>query len=155
MEGMLQRNEQTSFDLLAYFEGRSIADGVFEDRKGRIRRRFTVEMEGRREGEALILDEHFVFDDGERQQRTWTLVRRSADRFTGTCPDSVSEAQGRFADGAAYLLSDMRLKVGKRMIAMRFDDAFYEAGAGLVINRSTVSKWGIRVGQVLIVFRKS
>jgi hypothetical protein len=38
---------------------------------------------------------------------------------------------------------------------MRFDDAFYEAGAGLVINRSTVSKWGIRVGQVLIVFRKS
>lgn len=152
---MLQRKEQSNFDLLAYFEGHTTADGVFEDRKGRIRRRFTVDMTGRFEADRLILDEHFVFDDGERQQRTWTLVRRSADRFTGTCPDSVSEAEGRFADGAAYLLSDMRLKVGKRLIAMRFDDTFYEAGAGLVINRSAVSKWGIRVGQVLIVFRKS
>jgi len=152
---MLKRNEQTNFDLLAYFEGRTIADGVFEDRKGNIRRRFTVEMMGRFEGDRLFLDEHFVFDDGERQQRTWTLVRRSADQFTGTCPDSVSEARGRLADGAAYLDSELRLKVGKRQIAMRFDNAFYEAGAGLVLNRSAVSKWGIRVGQVLIVFRKS
>ena len=152
---MLKRNEQTNFDLLAYFEGRTTADGVFEDRKGRIRRRFTVEMMGRFAGNSLSLDEHFVFDDGERQQRTWTLVRRSGVSFTGTCPDSVSEAQGRFADGAAYLESELRLKVGKRQVAMRFDDAFYEAGAGLVLNRSTISKWGFHIGQVLIVFRKS
>ncbi len=38
---------------------------------------------------------------------------------------------------------------------MRFDDVFYDTGDGTVLNRSTVSKWGIRVGQVLILFRKA
>ena len=38
---------------------------------------------------------------------------------------------------------------------MRFDDAFYQAGPGLVLNRSTMSKWGIRLGQILIQFRKA
>ena len=63
-------------------------------------------------------------------------------------------AQGRIAEGVAYLSSELRLRVGKREIAMRFDDAFYAAGPNEVLNRSTVSKWGIRLGQVLIVFRK-
>ena len=38
---------------------------------------------------------------------------------------------------------------------MRFDDVFYDTGDGTVLNRSTVSKWGIRLGQVLILFRKA
>lgn len=38
---------------------------------------------------------------------------------------------------------------------MTFKDVFYDTGAGTVLNRSTVSKWGIRLGQVLILFRKS
>ena len=52
-------------------------------------------------------------------------------------------------------LPSLRLKVGKRLVAMHFDDVFYEAGDGAVLNRSTVSKWGIRLGQVLILFRKA
>ena len=41
------------------------------------------------------------------------------------------------------------------MIAMDFADLFYDTGGGTVLNRSTVSKWGVRVGQVLILFRKA
>ena len=43
---MLKRNDNASFDLLAFFEGRTHASGVFEDRSGRIKRRFTVEPRG-------------------------------------------------------------------------------------------------------------
>ena len=75
--------------------------------------------------------------------------------FTGTCEDAVSVAHGRFESGRAYLTSELRLDVGSRMIAMTFDDVFYDTGEGTVLNRSTVSKWGIRLGQVLILFRKS
>lgn len=151
---MLKRNDTAPFDLLAWLEGETRAEGVFEDRKGRIRRRFTVEMTGTAEGETLRLDERFLFDDGERQERIWLLTRGAGGSFSGRAGDSVSEAQGRFEPGVAYLASELKLRVGKRDVAMRFDDAFYATGPETVLNRSTVSKWGIRLGQVLILFRK-
>jgi hypothetical protein len=152
---MLKRNEAAHFDLLSYFEGRTHASGVFEGGGGRQKRRFSVDMTGRAEGSTLVLEEHFLFDNGERQERTWTLTRGDGQTFTGTCEDSVAEARGRFEPGRAYLDSSLRLKVGSRLIAMRFEDVFYDAGEGAVLNRSTVSKWGIRLGQVLILFRKA
>ena len=152
---MLKRNETVHFDLLSYFEGRTVAEGVFEDRSGNSKRRFSVEMTGRASGTTLVLEEHFLFDDGERQQRTWTLKRGGDLAFTGRCEDSVDEAHGSFEPGQAALHSRLRLKVGSRTIAMDFADAFYDTGAGTVLNRSTVSKWGIRIGQVLILFRKT
>jgi hypothetical protein len=152
---MLKRNDAAHFDLLSYFEVRTLASGVFEGRGGQLKRRFTVDMMGRAEGSTLVLEEHFLFDNGERQERTWTLTRGDGQSFTGTCEDAVSEAHGRFEQGRAYLDSELRLKVGNRLIGMHFEDVFYDAGEGAVLNRSTVSKWGIRVGQVLILFRKA
>jgi hypothetical protein len=152
---MLKRNEAANFDLLSFFEGRTTAFGVFEDRSGRLKRHFTVEMTGRADGSSLVLEEHFLFDNGERQERTWTLTRGDGDSFTGTCEDAASVAHGRFERGRAFLSSVLRLKVGSRLVAMKFDDVFYDAGEGSVINRSTVSKWGVRLGQVLIQFRKT
>ena len=151
---MLKRNEATNFDLLTYFEGRTLASGVFEGRSGHLKRRFTVELMGRSEGNSLVLEEHFLFDDGERQERTWTLTRGDGQSFTGTCADATAEAQGGFEQGRAFLNSSLRLKVGNRQLAMRFDDVFYDTGDGMVLNRSTVSKWGVQLGQVLILFRK-
>lgn len=151
---MLKRNDTAPFDLLSWLEGRTQASGVFEDRKGRVRRRFTVELMGTPEANSLRLHERFVFDDGERQERTWLLTRAADGSFTGRAGDSVSDAHGRFAEGVAYLSSELKLQIGKRSIAMRFDDAFYPSGPGLVLNRSTMSKWGIRLGQILIQFRK-
>jgi hypothetical protein len=152
---MLKRNDTAPFDLLSWLEGRTLAEGVFEDRGGRVRRRFTVELNGTAEANALRLNERFIFDNGERQERTWVLTRGPDRSFIGRAEDSVSEAHGRFDEGVAYLSSRLWLKVGKRKIAMHFDDAFYPAGAGLVLNRSTMSKWGIRLGQILIQFRKA
>jgi hypothetical protein len=152
---MLKRNDTAPFDLLSWLEGRTLAEGVFEDRGGRVRRRFTVELNGTAEANALRLNERFIFDNGERQERTWVLTRGPDRSFIGRAEDSVSEAHGRFDERVAYLSSRLWLKVGKRKIAMHFDDAFYPAGPGLVLNRSTMSKWGIRLGQILIQFRKA
>ena len=151
---MLKRNDKAQFDLLAYFEGKTFASGIFEDRAGRTKRTFTVELEGRASGNTLTLDESFVFDDGERQTRTWTLTRDGTDSFTGTCSDAASPAKGQFDTGRAVMQSSLRLDVGSRKIALNFDDAFYDIGNGAVLNRSTVTKWGFHVGQVLILFRK-
>lgn len=151
---MLKRNETAPFDLLTWLEGHTTGRGAFEDRHGRLRRSFTLEAIGQSRGNTLTLDETFHFDDGEEQRRRWILTRGAHGSFTGTCNDAVGAAEGRFINGAAYLASALRLKVGRRQVALRFDDAFYPAGPGEVLNRSYVSKWGLRIGQVLILFRK-
>ena len=52
-------------DLFEYFSGQSRAWGLFEDRFGKVRRQFSVDIEGRVSGDTLTLEEDFVYDDGE------------------------------------------------------------------------------------------
>jgi hypothetical protein len=147
--------DSATFDLLAFLEGETRADGVFEDRSGLLKRRFTVETVGRVEGQRLILDESFRFDDGEEMQRTWTLERGANGAFTGTCADAPVPARGTLGHDRAAMMSTLLLTVGKRKIAMNFDDVFYPLDSGTVLNRSTIRKWGITIGQVLMIFRKA
>lgn len=143
------------FDLLGFLDGETWAEGLFEDRGGRLKRRFTVELVGRREGRRLILDEAFRFDDGEELQRTWLLDPASDGTFTGRCEDAPVPARGLCTTGEARMQSKLLVAVGSRRIALDFEDAFYPVDARTVVNRSRMSKWGFTVGQVLILFRKA
>ena len=146
--------KSNAFDLFMFLEGKTLADGVFEDRGGRLKRRFVVQTMGRSDGRSFILDESFRFDDGEEMQRTWTMERGEDGRFTGTCPDAFMPALGRVGPDLATMQSTLLLTVGTRKIAVNFNDVFYPVDDSTVLNRSTLSKWGFTIGQVLIVFRK-
>ena len=152
---MLTRNDNTPFDLLTYFEGRTLASGIFANRSGQMKRRFEVDVTGRSHGNHLNLHEQFRFEDGEEHCRTWLLQREPGWTFSGTAEDCVGMARGGFLQGQAWMESVLRLSAGRRTMAVRFRDVFYPAGTGLVLSRSTVSKWGLVVGQVLISFRKA
>ena len=57
-----------------YFAQRLDAYGVFVDRFGTIRRQFNVEVKGTRTSDGFILDEDFLYDDGEREARRWVVT---------------------------------------------------------------------------------
>lgn len=152
---MLKRNDIAPFDLLAFFEGHVLAQGIFEDRAGNDRRHFTADLRGTASASALTLEEAFVFEDGERQRRVWDLRRGPSLTFTGRCDDGIGVARGRFEPGKAHFASSLRLPWGSRNITLSFDDVFYDMGGGLVANRSRISKFNIRLGQVLMVLRKA
>lgn len=76
--------EQPKLDLAAFFSRPVQAWGMFQKRSGEVVKRFHVRIDSRREGERLILDEHFLYSDGTRQQRTWTLVPDGPGRWRGT-----------------------------------------------------------------------
>jgi hypothetical protein len=46
-----------------------------------------------------------------------------------------------------------RLPLYSRKVAVTFDDVMVLQEAGILINRAVVSKWGIKLGEVLISFR--
>jgi len=142
------------FDVASYFTGKLKAWGVVESRFGGTVRQFTVELEGRREGEDLVLDEYFLFSDGERQERHWRVRRQADGSWRGEASDVPGGAVGR-EDGAAFSWNyDLFLTVCGSTWRIAFRDWMFRIDDEVVLNRAFLSKWGIPVGEVTIAFRK-
>lgn len=142
------------FELTAFLEGRVSAWGIFEDRFGTLRRRFDVEMEGRWEGGAFRLDESFIYDTGEREKRTWIVTPRGSGRFEATCADCVGSAHGTCDNDSIRMRYQFRLRLAGRAVVVTFDDRIYRMGPDIAINRATMSKWGIKLGELSLFFRR-
>lgn len=141
-------------DLASYFNGRLTAQGMFQDRSGKVVRRFTVEMTGSWQGNQGVLDEHFTYDDGEKQRRVWRLVKQPDGSYTGTADDVVGEARGRTAGYALFWDYALKLPVDGKVYEVRFDDWMYQLDEQTLLNRSRMSKFGITLGEVTLFFRK-
>jgi hypothetical protein len=141
-------------DITQFLAGRSVAHGVFEDRFGRQRRAFTVTMDGHWQGDVFLLDEDFLYDDGARERRTWRIRKLDAGRFVATAADCVGEAIGTAAPGRWHMKYQFMLRLKTRMVPVTFDDQVYAVTDRLALNRATLSKWGVRLGQVLIVYER-
>ena len=142
------------FVIEDYFSGQTKAWGLFEDRFGNVRRQFTVDINGEWDGRELILEEDFVYMDGERDQRTWRIVKTDANSYQGRAADVVGTASGHAAGNALNWRYELDLKVGDGTWRVKFDDWMFLQPGGVVINRARVSKWGIDIGEVTLFFRK-
>jgi hypothetical protein len=144
-----------AFDLAAFFAGPSTAFGIFEDRFGTVRRRFTVDMHGAfdRDG-AFLLHEQFAYDDGERVERTWRIVPGKKGAFTATAPDVIGVVEGTATLDTVSMDYLHELRIEGRPVVMRFADRIHKLDDGSAFSRTRVSKWGIRIGEVSIFFQR-
>ena len=148
------QDRSPKLDLYDYFSGSSRAWGLFEDRFGNVRRQFTVDIEGRVENGALVLEEDFEYDDGERDRRVWTITRYGDDGYVGRAADVVGEARGRVAGNALNWGYEMDLPVGGSTWRVVFDDWMFLQPDGVLINRAKVKKLGLEIGSVTLFFKK-
>lgn len=148
------RDERPPLDVFAYFEGTVDAWGQFEDRSGKVLKRFLVEIRGRVQGDRLTLDEDFRYSDGTTQKRVWTIERLPGGRYSGTAGDVVGSAGGEAAGNALRWRYVLALEVDGRTWHVDFDDWMYLQDERVMLNRSVMSKFGIRLGEVIIAFRK-
>lgn len=137
-----------------YFEGRTWAWGVFEDRFGQLRRQFTVVIDGDWDGTTLTLDERFEYSDGETDRRVWSIQPNGEKGYIGRADDVIGEAQGELAGNALNWQYRMRLPVGDSTWDVRFDDWMFLQSDDVLINRAYVSRWGLNIGSVSIFFSK-
>ena len=68
-------NTEPKIKIEEYFLGNVKAWGIFQDRSGKVKRQFTATMFGTIKEDNLILDEDFNWNDGEKQQRRWTIKK--------------------------------------------------------------------------------
>ena len=147
-------DREPHFILEDYFEGHTKAWGFFQDLFGEIRREFVVDITGERNGNTVVLTEDFVYADGEIERRVWTLRRLGDRRYEGVADGVVGKARGRACGNAFNWSYVFQLKIGGRRVKVRFNDWMLLQPGGVMINRATVRKFGILLGQAFIFFQR-
>nr|WP_070959035.1 DUF3833 domain-containing protein [Hyphomonas sp. Mor2] len=137
-----------------YFKGKTAAYGVFEDRFGKVRRSFKVDITGTVQNGVLTLDERFIYDDGERDTRVWEIEILGDGAYRGTAGDVPEYAEGRVVGNTFNWKYKVDLKVGDSVWNVGFDDWMYLLEDGVLINRAYVTRFGIRIGEVTIAFQQ-
>lgn len=141
-------------NLEEFFEGRSIAHGQFQDRFGTVKRRFVVEIEGTWDGKNLRLVEDFVYDDGATEQRIWTLTKTGEDTWTGTAPGVLGVATGVERGDSFNWAYRIDLPVKDGTMRVDFDDWMWMMTEDRLLNRAYVSRFGVTLGEAIIMFEK-
>lgn len=142
------------YDLAAYFDGQTIGYGLFEDRFGKLRREFKVLIKGYEEDGELILEEDFLYNDGETQRRVWRIRTEGPHRYRGRAGDIIGTATGERYGNALRWKYKVDLKVGDGTWKVGFNDWMYLQQDGVLINKATVTRYGLRIGEVTIAFVK-
>ncbi|MFP8781148.1 DUF3833 domain-containing protein [Hydrogenophaga sp. RWCD_12] len=145
-------SEKPPLDLRTYFNGTLDAYGVFTDRSGKVVRRFTVVMRCQWNGDEGVLDEDFAYSDGTTQKRIWRLTHLGNGRYTGRADDVVGIADGQVAGNAFRWGYTLALPVDGRVWNVDFDDWMYLMDERVMLNKATMSKFGVRLGEVTLSF---
>lgn len=143
-----------TFDLFGYFAGKTHAWGMVQDFSGQQTRRFDVTIVGQVSGNQLTLVEDFVFDDGEVDQRIWTITRLANGQYQGEADDIIGMAHGAEQGNALQWQYDFELKMDDGTVTVAFDDWLYRQDDKHVFNLTKIKKFGIEVGTITLFFQK-
>ena len=147
-------SEKPVLDLTQYFNGTVDAHGIFQGRSGQIVKRFTVVMECSWKGNEGVLDEAFTYSDGTTQRRIWRLTKLPGGHYTGTADDVVGTARGQTQGNAFRWTYTLALPVDGKVYHVDFDDWMYLIDERVMLNRATMSKFGVRLGEITLSFTK-
>ena len=148
------RDETPELRMEEYFNGTLDAWGMFQQRDGRVVKRFRVRIEAAWDGDQGVLDERFDYSDGTTQRRVWRITRTGEGTYQGTADDVVGVARGRVSGNALHWVYTLRLPVAEEIYEVQFDDWMYLQPDGVMLNRSVMKKFGLRLGEVTLAFRK-
>jgi hypothetical protein len=142
------------FDIKNYFEGRVIAWGVIQDYTNEVKRRFCVEIDGSWENEKGLLAEKFYFNDGEISYRNWQLTKLTDGSYLGTAEDVIGTAIGKHQGFAFQFQYELALDIDGDITQVTMDDWMFQLDENKVMNKTSMSKFGVKVAEVTLFFDK-
>lgn len=141
------------FDIRQRLNGPIASEGVIYGPTGRVAARFVAEMHATWDGETGTMTEHFRYDSGAAQDRSWVLKVGPHGRITATAPDLVGEGRGVQKGAGVMLRYTIRLPESSGGHALQVTDWMYLMENGSIINRSEFRKFGIRVAELVATMR--
>lgn len=149
------KDKSPKLDIRTYLNGPLEAWGILYDMSGKADVHFHVHMTGTWEGNKGTLDEHFVFSDGRKDHRVWTIQFQDDHTFSANAHDVVGTAQGSQKGNAVNMTYVLRVpRKNGNTIDLTMDDWMYLVDDKTLINRTKMKKFGLSVGELVIAFRK-
>lgn len=148
-------NNAPKFIPQEFFNGNLSAKGVVKNRSGKVTRYFTATINAYWKNGIGTLDEKFIFNDGEIQYRTWTLTPSAQGSFTATAGDVIGTGDGKFSGNAVNLHYVLAVKYNDSTINLGVNDWMWLADEKTVLNESTLTKFGFKVGSIQLAIVKN
>ncbi len=145
---------QPSLQPETFFNGQLSAHGVVKNRSGKVIRYFNADIKAYWKDGIGTLEEDFVFNDGEKDRRVWTLTPAGDGSYIGTAGDVVGAGDVEFAGNSMFLDYVLRIPYNDGSLDIRIDDRMYLVDPNTLINESRMTKFGFDVGEILLVIRK-
>lgn len=134
-----------------YLNNHSTAWGMVKNWRGKVVRRFNVDITGSWHDNQGVLHEEFTYDDGEKQQRVWQIKMQDKHHFTATADDIIGTASGEQLGNTIHIQYTLKLPSGT---TVNIDDWLYAINHQVVLNQSQIKKFGMPVGSLFIAFNK-
>lgn len=145
---------EPQLNLKTFFDGKLKVYGMVQDFSGKMTRRFTADIDASWQGDTGVLDEVFYFDDGEQQTRVWTLNSLGDGEYTGTAGDVIGTARGKTVGSAFRWQYELNIPYDGDTMNVKLDDWLYLITEDRLINRTSINKFGLEVGEITLIIEK-
>ncbi len=143
--------------LEEFFRGKTVGKGVFESKIANVYRPFTVYLKGTWDQRTftLRLREDFVYEDGEKDTKTWFFQKVADGRYVGQRADVIAPTNVRTDGSGALRFSYIaQVETENGPLLLRFDDTLTQVDRRTVKNTAKVMKAGFTIGTVELTFTK-
>ena len=150
------KNIKPKLILEEYFSGKIQAWGQFEDVFGIVRKKFTCEIisDWDKKTSTLTINENFIYDDGVKENRVWTLIKVRNNYYEGTTDNVDGIARGITCGNTFNWKYKFELSLYGIKTKVDFDDYMYLQDSSVIINKAKMKKFGIKLGTVFLFFKK-
>lgn len=149
------KNTSPVFDFKTFFNGNLKAYGVVQDYKGELTRKLVVDLNATWQGNKGVIEEDFVYDDGETQKRIWFITLNDDNTLSGTADDVLGIAKGKSSGSVFHWNYNVEIPYDGSMLEVNFDDWMFLVTDSHLINRTSIIKFGVEVGEVTLVIEKT
>lgn len=143
--------------LEEFFRGKTVGKGVFESKIAGVYRPFTVYLTGTWNARTftLRLREDFVYEDGEKDTKTWFFQKVADGRYIGQRADVIAPTNViTDGNGALRFSYVAELETENGPLLLKFDDTLTQVDRRTVRNTARVLKAGFTIGTVDLTFTK-
>ncbi len=141
-------------ELDRFFNGEMKAWGVVMNRSHKVTRRFVATLNGEWKGNQGVLKEEFLFDDKEVQKREWKIKKTADNKYEGTASDVNGIGLGETSGFVMNWKYTLQIPVAGTVYNVAFDDSMFLVDEKNLINRAVMTKFGVRIGEILIFIQK-
>ena len=153
VNGNSYTKNKPEFVFEEFFSGPLCAWGTVKKDNGELLRKFIAKINAYEENGFTVLDEVFMFNDGEKQLRLWKFSQQN-DQLNGTAGDVVGNATGKSYGDSLHLEYVLAINSDGSEWHINMDDWLHLIDQNTLMGTTQMSKFGFDLGRIDIVIRK-